>query len=254
MKKRIYRVRLRLVALLLLLSLLPSCIKAESGEHYLYKSTVYNYKTAVNEETLTTGLSSVYLYLANKDNPVSEDYNPGELVTLTTEYAFRSMQLESRTASALTEMMEEMWADGVSDAKVTSGYRTYAYQSSLFEKYVQQEMAKGLSRADAEKEVATYSAPAGYSEHQTGFVVDFMGLTASDLDESFENTDAFVWLSQNCYRFGFILRYPKSAEKIAVTGYDYEPWHYRFVGREAATEIMLRGITLEEFLQLKFAD
>lgn len=232
--------------------LLPSCIKSDRNETYLYKTVAYSYTTQVDESVLTTGLDSAYLYLANKQNPVSETYDPGTLVTLSTDYAWRSIQLEERTAKALMEMMEEMWADGIRDAKVTSGYRTYSYQNSLYQKYIQDEMAKGYSRAEAEQRAETYSAPPGYSEHQTGFVADFLGSGASDLDESFENTAAFGWLSANCWRFGFILRYPKSEEKIAITGYSYEPWHYRFVGREAATEIMKRGITLEEFLSMQF--
>ena len=93
--------------------------------------------------------------------------------------------------------------------------------------------------------VLSYSAEPGTSEHQTGLCLDFVTSTAM-LDLTFQSTKAFAWLSQNAYRFGFILRYP--ADKTAVTGYSYEPWHYRFVGREAATEIHLRNLTLEELL------
>lgn len=253
MKK--HAVKRRLVGLSLgLLLLLPSCIDRGGGkETYLYPTVAYSYRTQVDQTVLTTALSPTYLYLANKQNPVSETYDPGILVTLSTEYATRSgIQLESRTAEALVAMMQEMRADGVTDARVTSGYRTYAYQQSLYDKYVAQEMANGHTREEAVALAERYSAPPGYSEHQTGFVVDFIGNGAADLDESFEETNAFGWLAVNCYRFGFILRYPKTADKIEITGYDYEPWHYRFVGREAATEIMKRGITLEEFLATEF--
>lgn len=253
MKKQSIRQRLIGLAFSLLV-LLPSCIQKESGkESYLYPTVTYAYHTAVDESILTTGLNATYLYLANKQNPISEQYDPGTLVTLSTHYATRSsISLESRTAQALMAMMEEMLADGIQDVKVTSGYRTYDYQSNLYNQYIANEMAKGYSREEAIARAETYSAPPGYSEHQTGFVVDFITSSMTDLDESFENTAAFTWLSANCYRFGFILRYPKSAEKIAITGYNYEPWHYRFVGREAATEIMKRGITLEEFLTIEF--
>lgn len=251
MKKK-HRLKRRLVSLSLgLCLLLPACIQKDNPNAFLYPSVTYSYRVATDESVLCTGLSKTYLYLANKQNPVPKSYDPGTLVTLSTDYAWRAtIQLETRTAKALMAMMEEMWADGVRDAKVTSGYRTYDYQNSLYEGYIAKEMANGLSRAEAEKKVAAYSAPPGYSEHQTGFVVDFLQTGASDLTEAFENSAAFAWLSENCYRFGFILRYPKSADQIAITGYDYEPWHYRFVGREAATEIMKRGITLEEFLEL----
>lgn len=253
MKKRNIRRRLIGLAFSLVL-LLPACIQKENGkESYLYPTMTYTYQTTVDESILATGLNAKYLYLANKQNPVGESYDPGTLVTLSTLYATRAnISLESRTAQALMAMMEEMWASGIRDVKVTSGYRTYQNQRSLYEQYIAQEIAEGYSREEAIRRAEAYSAPPGYSEHQTGFVVDFITSSMSELDESFENTAAFAWLSANCYRFGFILRYPKSAEKIAITGYQYEPWHYRFVGREAATEIMKRGITLEEFLAIEF--
>ena len=116
--------------------------------------------------------------------------------------------------------------------------------------YIQQTyLSQGLDRLteeDAIKVVLSYSALPGTSEHQSGLCVDFVDVHAGALTEAFENTEAFGWLSENAYRFGFILRYPP--HKTAVTGYTYEPWHYRFVGREAATEIYFRDLTLEEFL------
>lgn len=243
-----YRLAGLLAAVLLLL---PSCRK-DGKETYLYPNETYTYRTAVDESILTTGLNETYLYLANKQHPISEDYNPGELVTLQTSITNKTERLEARTAQALYAMLAEMRADGVTDIFVTSAYRTFARQQQLYNQYIANEEAKGLSHAEAVQKAGRYSAPPGYSEHQTGFVVDFMTSTMSDLDESFEGTAAFRWLYENCYRFGFILRYPKSADKIAITDYDYEPWHYRFVGREAATEIMKRGITLEEFLDMDF--
>ena len=251
MKKHDLKRRLAGLSLGLLL-LLPSCIRKSGKETYLYPSVTYSYSTSVDESVLTTGLDATYLYLANKQHPVSEDYDPGTLVRLSLPYASGDKQLEERTAQALYAMMDEMRAAGISDVYVTSAYRTFTYQQYLYNKYIADEEAKGLSHSEAVKEAERYSAPPGYSEHQTGFVVDFMTSAMTDLDESFEGTKAFAWLSENCYRFGFILRYPKAAEKIAITGYDYEPWHYRFVGREAATEIMKRGITLEEFLAMEF--
>ena len=106
-----------------------------------------------------------------------------------------------------------------------------------------------LSLEDAHTVAQSYSALPGQSEHQTGLCIDFttssMGGT---LTEAFEDTEAFEWLSKNAYKFGFILRYPKGKENI--TGYTYEPWHYRFVGREAATDIYIGDMTMEQYLQL----
>ena len=89
----------------------------------------------------------------------------------------------------------------------------------------------------------------GTSEHQTGLALDILGSGYTDRQESFDQSKAFQWLKAHCADYGFILRYPKGKEQI--TGMDYEPWHYRYVGKEYAKEIMSRGITLEEFLQEK---
>ncbi|MBR2312859.1 MAG: M15 family metallopeptidase, partial [Clostridia bacterium] len=152
------------------------------------------------------------------------------------------------TAAALKAMLLCMRAEGITDTFVTSGYRSYTYQSQLFAFYIQQEMSQNaaLSREQATAIVERYSSRPGYSEHQSGLCVDLMTTTMGNLDESFERTEAFAWLKENAAQFGFILRYPKDKEH--VTGYAYEPWHYRFVGRAAALEIAAAGITLEEYL------
>jgi D-alanyl-D-alanine carboxypeptidase len=182
------------------------------------------------------------------------------------------MEMDAYAAAALYEMLEEMAAAGVANGLyVTSAYRSYAYQRALFDKYLKDEMgtisanayahlgfdyiqsnylgkgATKLSRADAERVVLSYSAYPGTSEHQTGLCVDFItDSMGGELTTAFENTEAFAWLVQNAYQFGFILRYPKGKE--TVTGYTYEPWHYRFVGREVATDIYFGNLTLEQYL------
>ena len=239
---------------------------------FLYQSVTYEYKTDVSASVnfFTTGLAPEYLMLANKTYALGEDFAPENLVTLTCPTSNgKTVYLESRAAESLYAMLSEMQADNVTDIKVTSGYRSYAYQQQLYRDYLNREKSgitpdayayfgvdyiktnytdKGLDRlseADAVRVVLSYSAAPGTSEHQSGLCVDFVTSDAG-LDRSFENTDAFDWLSRNAYRFGFILRYPES--KTSVTGYSYEPWHFRFVGREAATEMVMRGMTLEEFL------
>ena len=260
---------------------LPSCLKIDEEEavetaavgviHY-YPSATYSYSTKVDESILKTGLHSDYLLLVNKKLPLGEAYVPPSLVTLRTDitYGEKSIELNSRAADALYLMMQEMNAAGVTDVKVTSAYRSYQYQTSLFNQYLNDEAQgisknayacfgedyiqknyvsrglKVLSTADAKAVVLSYSAAPGSSEHQSGLCVDFMTSTMTDLDLTFETTQAFAWLSQNAYRFGYILRYPKGKE--GITGYTYEPWHYRFVGREAATDIYMGKITLEEYL------
>lgn len=188
--------------------------------------------------------------LLNKNHAKSVTYVPDALIELDPSQTFygKEILLDATTASALSAMLLCMRAEGITDTFVTSGYRSYKYQSTLFSNYVQQEMAKdaSLSEAEAIAKASTYSARAGQSEHQSGLCVDLITTGMGGLDVSFENTRAFAWLQENAAQFGFILRYPK--EKEHITGYIYEPWHYRFVGREMALEMSAQGLTLEEYL------
>lgn len=238
-----------------------------------YQTTQYQYLTNVDESLLTTNLDKTYLILANKTNALGSTYEPATLTKLSCSTTYE-MSLESRAAQALYAMLDEMKAAGVSDISVTSAYRSYEYQTSTYNGWVKEEMKApisddayrvlgqeyikmnylekkiySLNLADAQKVAQSYSALPGQSEHQTGLCVDFITSEMNDeLTEAFEDTEAFAWLAQNAYKFGFILRYPKGKEDI--TGYTYEPWHYRFVGREAATDIYNGGTTLEQYLQL----
>ena len=237
--------------------------------HY-YPEVEYTYKTAVDESLLLTNFNPTYLLLANKVHVLGADYVPANLKVLACATNNKTVELESRAADAVCAMMAEMRADGITNISVTSGYRDFSYQSALFDHYCRLEMrtftedAKaylgadylkthyydqgltGLTYEDACRVVLSYSAYPGTSEHQTGLCVDFIGSEMSSLTNAFEDTEAFAWLSQNAYKFGFILRYP--ADKTDVTGYSYESWHYRFVGREAATDIYFGNLTLEEYL------
>lgn len=128
---------------------------------------------------------------------------------------------------------------------VTSGYRSYDYQKYLFETAVQRYEEKGYSRAKAETLAARYTAGAGESEHQSGLCVDIHDRPSATVD--FENSPYFLWLCENAHRFGYILRYPKGKENI--TKIAFEPWHWRYVGRENAEKIKKSGLCLEEYLK-----
>ena len=238
-----------------------------------YKTMEYQYNTNVDVACLTTNLDETYLILANKTSELASTYEPSPLTKLTCKTTY-DMKLESRAAQALYAMLLEMKVAGMDDIAVTSAYRSYEYQVDTYNGWVKKEMNGGfsadayrvlgkeyieanyldkkifsLSIEDARKVAQSYSALPGQSEHQTGLCVDFVtSETKGELTEAFEDTEAFAWLSQNAYKFGFILRYPKGKENI--TGYTYEPWHYRFVGREAATDIYIGEMTLEQYLQL----
>ena len=123
--------------------------------------------------------------------------------------------------------------DGM-NIRVISAYRSYTYQENLYNNYVKSD---GVEMAD------TYSARAGYSEHQTGLVVDVT--RAFDDFNNFENTNEYNWMLENAHNYGFILRYPKNKEKI--TTYSFEAWHYRYVGIELAQKIKASSLTFDEY-------
>ena len=236
----------------------------------------YNYQYSINVDAylpyIDPSNQNDYLILANKQNSLSSSYVPSDLMHISSNTQGKQIELRACAERALYALMLEMESQGITGVFITSAYRNYAYQEWLFDEYVAEEMSKisdnalryfgndyiyenytsagltSLSEQDAIAVVKSYSAEPGTSEHQTGLCVDFMRIGDTELNESFENTAAFRWLSQNAYKYGFILRYPQ--DKTDLTGYKYEPWHYRFVGREAATEIYLSGLTLEEYLEL----
>lgn len=118
-----------------------------------------------------------------------------------------------------------------------SGFRSYNYQKKLYNSSVE---------TDGEEYAQRYSAKPGHSEHQTGLAFDLGGQMKYWLEPEFADTEESIWLAENAHRFGFILRYPENKESI--TGYAYEPWHFRYVGEDHAKKIYEEGITLEEYL------
>ena len=198
-------------------------------------------------ESYMNAPSESYLILVNKQNTIGADYIPEGLVRV--KDAKKNIDLVETAAKALEAMFIEMRAEGFDDVFVTSAYRSYAYQSGLFDTYINQEMAAApsISREEAKARVLRYSAYPGTSEHQTGLCVDLMTNSMRELDETFADHPVYDWLCENAWKFGFILRFP--ADKVPLTGYDFEPWHYRFVGRQASYEIHTEGLCLEEYLK-----
>jgi LAS superfamily LD-carboxypeptidase LdcB len=262
------RALILLLAAILLVSLI-SCgdkneTETEEQEEYMMTSLDYEYKTDVSAyaEILNT-TSDACLILANKTCLVGENYVPDKVIKLDTDYTFggKNVELAEYAAVAVEALISEMRAHGIDDVYVTSGYRDYAYQASLFERYCNNERDKHPTWSEdrIKEEVLTYSAYPGTSEHQTGLCVDLMTTEMEGLwnfgsetpnnpyDKGFAETEAFEWLKDNAHKFGFILRYPE--DKTNITGYSYESWHYRFVGIGAASKIHENGLTLEEYLE-----
>ncbi len=173
-----------------------------------------------------------YLILVNKYYKLSSDYTPSNLVTIASQYG-RNLSLESTVYEQYQLMWNAAKKEGLT-LYIRSPYRSYATQQRLYNNYVAQD---GKVAAD------TYSARAGYSEHQTGLAFDVTSPTTNF--DTFPNSKEFKWLLEHAHEYGFILRYPKGKEYI--TGYMYEPWHYRYVGVDAATIIHDTGLTFEEY-------
>ena len=227
------------------LTLLLSSCGGGSLPNYDYEIDMKPYKNAIT----VSGKS--YLTLVNKENPCGEEYTPEALSAIPSELTLygKSVQMESTAALAAEALVRELHARGYGHIVITSGYRDYAYQQILFNTYLGNEQTKhpDWTVEQCRAEVLTYSALPGESEHQTGLCVDLISTKNPVLDVTFADDPAYAWLVENAHNFGFILRYPEGDED--VTGYSYEPWHYRFVGVETAAKIYKKGITLEEYLK-----
>ena len=179
-----------------------------------------------------TNLNTNYL-LANKFNYLDSNYIPNNLELLDNSYAKSGIYLVKDAKDELEKMIMKAREDGM-NIRVISAYRSYSYQENLYNNYVKSD---GVKMAD------TYSARAGYSEHQTGLVVDVT--RAFDNFNNFENTNEYNWMLENAHNYGFILRYPKDKENI--TTYSFEAWHYRYVGIELAKKIKASSLTFDEY-------
>ena len=188
-----------------------------------------------------------YLKLANDWNTLPESYDS----TFTAvEYGggLSGKLFDSRAVDALREMLAAGNAENAAlRLQPVSCYRSVALQKSLYERQVQKQKNACYSDAKAREVAATIVKRPGQSEHNTGLAADLGGSGDYSLNQSFERTAAYRWLIEHCADYGFILRFPK--DKEAVTGVIYEPWHFRYVGKEAAAEIMRDGLCLEEYLE-----
>lgn len=180
--------------------------------------------------------SEWYLILVNRDNPVPEDYQV-ELTNLRNDQA-----VDSRIYPDLQTMFDDMRSQNLSPM-ITSSYRSAEDQQKIMDDKIAEYKEQGYTDADATELAEEWVAKPGTSEHQLGIAIDISSTDSSDGDMK---TAVWNWLIDNSYRYGFIQRYPE--DKTEITGIINEPWHYRYVGKEAAQEIHDQGITLEEYL------
>lgn len=199
------------------------CVLAISGYFLFMKNQSFSQRQEWN------------LILVNQKNEIPPNYEV-ELIELS-----NGEKVDSRIYPYLQEMFNAMREDGIYPI-VRAGYRTEEKQQELFDEKIQAYIDEGYDKKVAEKITESWVAVPGTSEHQLGLAVDIN----ADKSRS-SNDEVYEWLAENAQEYGFILRYPE--EKEMITGTSYEPWHYRYVGEEAAQEIFEKGICLEEYLE-----
>ena len=179
--------------------------------------------------------------LVNTDHLLDSSYAP-EMASLDGGHKF-----DARAADALKEFIAGARAEGLS-VYVVSTYRAYETQKYLFDRKLNEKLASGLGQNEAYAAAARIVAIPGTSEHQTGLSADITDQHYEYMNESLEDTALFQWMQAHCAEYGFIVRFPK--DKQDITGIMYEPWHFRYVGQDAAKYIMDNGLCLEEFVAL----
>ena len=183
-----------------------------------------NTKEAINKDSLTV--------LVNKYNYLPKDYIPINLININT-YSKGNLKMNSLAYEAFIKMATDIEKEDM-HIRIVSAYRSYDYQNNLYYNYL---------KYDPQDKVDSYSARPGYSEHQTGLAIDIDNNVVNY--NRFHITMEFNWMMENAYKYGFILRYPKDSQNI--TGYKYEPWHYRYVGYDIAKYIHDNNITYDEY-------
>lgn len=210
----------------------------ENNKNLSYKEIITRINSNLDypfyEYSSQADLSKGMYTLVNKYYYLESNYIPEELETVSYEYAINNTKLNKVALENFIKMADVAKKENLT-LKITTAYRDYNFQSILYNNYV---------NSDGKELADTYSARPGYSEHQLGYSFDLTNSNYSDFDE-FEYTDEYTWLQNNAHKYGFILRYPK--EKEYITGYQFESWHYRYVGIDIAKYIYENNITYEEY-------
>lgn len=208
-------------------------------EKYNYEDTVTFVNAYLDKDYYTNDIplskdkASKLDVIVNKYYKLDKDYEPEDLTVINSKFASGTQKLRKEAADKFEEMASDMLKENL---KIYAGstYRSYSYQEGLYNRYV---------KKDGFKEAETYSARAGYSEHQLGLAVDIVNGKWNYLSEGDKE---YTWLINNSYKYGFILRYPHESEYI--TGYVFEDWHFRYLGIELATKVHESKLTYDEYI------
>ena len=184
------------------------------------------------------------LTLVDREHPVEDDYNVE--FTLLGE----GQMVDSRCVDDLEAMLADCRRAG-GQPELTASFRTWGAQERAWEEALDELIKAGLSREAAERQLERQMELPGFSEHQLGLAVDLLHQGTEQSVEQQDDTATIRWLREHCWRYGFILRYP--ADKTEITGKDYRPWHYRYVGRDAAAQIRELNLSLEEYIEMFYA-
>lgn len=193
-----------------------------------------------NKEKRMINKNDWKLVLVNGKHKIKENYD------ITVTPVGYTQAIDERCYDNLKNMINDCRNAGYNPV-ICSSYRSHEKQVLLFENKIKDFIGQGYTRKEAKKKAGTVVALPGTSEHEIGLAVDIVDVKYQLLEENQEKTETQKWLMKNCWKYGFILRYPK--DKQEITGVIYEPWHYRFVGKENAKMIMKNNLCLEEYLE-----
>ena len=199
-----------------------------------------DFETIISKRISTFDLNDWKLILVNKDNPLEEDID----CKLKNYYGF---DVDVRIYDELDRMFADAKEDGI-NLMMASGYRNFNTQTYLYEKKINSFKRAGYSLEEATAIASMKVTPPLTSEHETGLAVDILSYKYDNMDSGFGDSEAGIWLAENCFKYGFILRYQEGKEDI--TKIQYEPWHFRYVGKEAAEFIYINNLTFEEFHEM----
>lgn len=207
-----------------------------------------NQQKATDKEKIKAACNKIYekntqlLVLVNRDKILNENYNAN-----LRSICNGRLQASEKIYSDLVEMLSDAGKAGYSYL-IASAYRSRQRQQELVDEDVNAFVQKGMTKEQALEKTYEETNPAGHSEHETGLALDILCSNNMNMDISQEKEEANIWLQEHCCEYGFILRYPK--DKVDITKINYEPWHFRYVGKEAAEFMKEHDMVLEEFYDI----